>query len=78
MAKRLSIVLGIVLLTVLAAGGWVYMNQDAIFGTEEVASVDAEPEVDPNLPTAERNLGRLSKHFKQAPVIEEKKDSGWF
>lgn len=79
MLLRLSIILTIVLATMGAAGAWIYMNKDQVYGTssQEVASADAaDPVAQADYPTAERNLGRLSGHFKAAPPPQKKK-SAW-
>jgi len=69
---RLSIVLGVLMLTAAAAGTWVFLNQDKVYGTQ---TAEATAPAEPDYPTAERDLGRLSRHFKAAP--EPKKKSAW-
>jgi len=76
MLKRLSIVLGIVVMTMIAAGAWVYANQDKVYGPQSTEVAEVEPKPDLDEPTAERNLGRLGRHFKAAPPPKQEK-KGW-
>lgn len=83
MSTKLAIPIAIIALTVAAGGAWVYMMDKTVpsaSADEKVATADpAVSAADAEDPSqmAQRDLGRLSRHFKSAKVPDSQKKSAW-